>query len=58
MWALKNFFGVTLTGTVSLQLENRIARQEKAKTSLLKTAPNEYERNVIHDIFLKTIDEK
>lgn len=33
----------------------RISRE---KNSLLKTVPTEEERNILHDLFLKTIDEK
>ncbi|XP_070213081.1 acyl-coenzyme A thioesterase 9, mitochondrial-like isoform X2 [Littorina saxatilis] len=36
----------------------RQLRQEESKKSLLKTAPNEEERNIIHSLFLQTIDQK
>ena len=37
---------------------SKLIRQEEAEFSLLKAPPNVEERLMIHDLFLKTLDEK
>nr|KAG5696717.1 hypothetical protein BaRGS_028837 [Batillaria attramentaria] len=37
---------------------NKVSRLEESQKSLLKTPPNEAEREIIHNIFLNTIDQK
>ena len=39
-------------------LESKQTRIEQAKKSLLRTAPDHDERDLIHTLFLDTIDDK